>query len=150
MKRRVVCLVVGFLLSGLSMAAQTSGSSTAPAQVPPPLVNFSGVLTDVNGKPLTSVVGVTFALYQEQQGGSPLWLETQNVTPNSAGRYTAALGSATSRGIPANLFATGAVDAANKYLYHSFVESPDMMNIYNGNVTTDGPGSGDGATTGVV
>ena len=25
------------------------------------------------------------------------------------------------------------LDPANKYLYHSFVESPDMMNIYNGN-----------------
>ncbi|RKX18888.1 MAG: hypothetical protein DRP51_08375, partial [Candidatus Zixiibacteriota bacterium] len=32
------------------------------------------------------------------------------------------------------------LDPANKYLYHSFVESPDMMNIYNGNVTTDGDG----------
>jgi hypothetical protein len=32
------------------------------------------------------------------------------------------------------------LDPANKYLYHSFVESPDMMNIYNGNVTTDGSG----------
>jgi len=32
------------------------------------------------------------------------------------------------------------LDPANKYLYHSFVESPDMMNIYNGNVTTDGRG----------
>ena len=30
------------------------------------------------------------------------------------------------------------LDPANKYLYHSFVESPDMMNIYNGNVTSDG------------
>jgi hypothetical protein len=29
------------------------------------------------------------------------------------------------------------LDPANKYLYHSFVESPDMMNIYNGNVITD-------------
>jgi hypothetical protein len=28
------------------------------------------------------------------------------------------------------------LDPANKYLYHSFVESPDMMNVYNGNVTT--------------
>lgn len=27
------------------------------------------------------------------------------------------------------------LDPANKYLYHSFIESPDMMNIYNGNVT---------------
>ena len=29
------------------------------------------------------------------------------------------------------------IDPANKYLYHSFVESPDMMNIYNGNVVLD-------------
>jgi hypothetical protein len=29
------------------------------------------------------------------------------------------------------------LDPANKYLYHSFVESPDMMNLYNGNIVTD-------------
>ena len=28
-------------------------------------------------------------------------------------------------------------DPTNKYLYHSSIESPDMMNIYNGNVITD-------------
>jgi hypothetical protein len=33
------------------------------------------------------------------------------------------------------------LDPANKYLYHSFVESPDMMNIYNGNAITDGSGT---------
>lgn len=32
------------------------------------------------------------------------------------------------------------LDPANKYLYHSFVESPDMMNVYNGNATTDANG----------
>jgi hypothetical protein len=32
------------------------------------------------------------------------------------------------------------LDPENQYLYHSFVESPDMMNIYNGNVTTDDDG----------
>ena len=32
------------------------------------------------------------------------------------------------------------LDPANKYLYHSFVESPDMMNVYNGTVTTDEKG----------
>lgn len=31
-------------------------------------------------------------------------------------------------------------DPANKYLYHSFVESPDMKNIYDGVVTTDAKG----------
>lgn len=32
------------------------------------------------------------------------------------------------------------LDPANKYLYHSFVESPDMLNIYNGNAITDDRG----------
>ncbi len=32
------------------------------------------------------------------------------------------------------------LDPANKYLSHSFVESPDMMNIYNGNVILDAKG----------
>jgi hypothetical protein len=52
--------------------------------------------------------------------------------------------------VAGNLFVTGTLskgggsfkidhplDPENKYLYHSFVESPDMMNIYNGNVVTD-------------
>lgn len=33
------------------------------------------------------------------------------------------------------------LDPANKYLSHSVVESPDLMNIYNGIVTTDATGS---------
>jgi hypothetical protein len=32
------------------------------------------------------------------------------------------------------------LDPENKYLSHSFVESPDMMNVYNGNVITDSDG----------
>ncbi|HKA22264.1 MAG TPA: hypothetical protein VKN18_28560 [Blastocatellia bacterium] len=32
------------------------------------------------------------------------------------------------------------LDPENKFLYHSFIESPDMMNIYNGNITTDASG----------
>jgi hypothetical protein len=31
-------------------------------------------------------------------------------------------------------------DPENKYLVHSFVESPDMMNVYSGNITTDANG----------
>ena len=33
------------------------------------------------------------------------------------------------------------LDPANKYLSHSFVESPDMKNIYDGVATTDGAGN---------
>lgn len=32
-------------------------------------------------------------------------------------------------------------DPENKYLIHSFVESPDMMNVYNGNIVTDSTGT---------
>ena len=32
------------------------------------------------------------------------------------------------------------LDPANKYLQHSFVESPDMMNVYNGNAVLDDKG----------
>ena len=32
------------------------------------------------------------------------------------------------------------LDPANRYLYHSAIESSEMMNIYSGNVTTDGHG----------
>jgi len=32
------------------------------------------------------------------------------------------------------------LDPENRYLYHSFVESPDMMNVYNGNATLDDRG----------
>ena len=59
MELRIGCVLVGFLSLVLSLAAQTSGSGPASALVPP-LVNFSGVLTDVDGKPLTVTVGVTF------------------------------------------------------------------------------------------
>ena len=33
------------------------------------------------------------------------------------------------------------LDPSNKYLSHSVVESPDMMNVYNGNIITDASGS---------
>lgn len=32
------------------------------------------------------------------------------------------------------------LDPANKYLVHSFVESPEMLNVYSGNITTDSDG----------
>jgi Chaperone of endosialidase len=108
MKQVPVGMVVVVLLLCLSFFSQAQQTVVTNADVVvPPLVNFSGVLTDVNGKPLTGVVGVTFYLYKEEQGGAPLWMETQNVTPNKAGRYTVMLGSTSSQGLPADLFASG-------------------------------------------
>jgi len=102
MPRTSIGLCVGILLAGcvVSLSAQQ-------AAVVPPLVSFNGVLTDLNGKPLTGAVGVTFALYTEEQGGAPLWLETQSVYPDKTGHYTVLLGSTTSTGLPADVFAAG-------------------------------------------
>jgi hypothetical protein len=77
------------------------------ASIVPTLVNFSGVLTDANGKPLTGTVGATFFLYKDQQGGAPLWLETQNLQPDRTGHYSVLLGSASGHGLPPELFASG-------------------------------------------
>jgi|HubBroStandDraft_6_1064221.scaffolds.fasta_scaffold07443_5 hypothetical protein len=95
------------LCSLFGHAQQTSTAGQGATVIVPPLVNFSGVLTDGNGKPLNGVVGVTFYLYKDSQGGPPLWMETQNVQPDKTGHYKVTLGSATAQGVPAQLFASG-------------------------------------------
>ncbi len=108
MFRISVCVGVFLLLACcvLPMDAQQPAAASANLAVPP-MVNFSGLLTDANGKPLTGTVGVTFYLYQESQGGAPLWMETQNVQADKVGHYSVALGSTSSQGLPLNLFAAG-------------------------------------------
>jgi hypothetical protein len=78
----------------------------AAAQVPR-LVKFSGAVKDASGKPVSNVAGIAFALYQDQQGGTPLWIENQNVQPDAAGRYTVWLGATQNDGVPVELFASG-------------------------------------------
>src|SRR6267378_2705014 len=78
-----------------------------PALPVPRLVKFAGVFKDELGKARTGVVGVTFAIYKEQEGGAALWLETQNVELDEQGRYTVLLGSTRSEGLPLGLFTTG-------------------------------------------
>jgi len=101
-------LCAGLLLicCALPVSAQQA-AATATNAVVPTFTKFSGTLTDAKGVSLTSTVGVTFALYQNEQGGTALWVETQNVTPDKTGHYSVTLGSTTSQGLPANLFAAG-------------------------------------------
>jgi hypothetical protein len=105
MKLRFACVVVGFLSLALSLAPRTvAQTSTQTASALPRLVRFGGTAKDLNGNPLTGVVGITFAIYSEQTGGASLWLETQNVTADSNGHYTVLLGSTKPDGLPADLF----------------------------------------------
>ena len=110
MLRASTWMCIGLLLIGCAapMAAQQSlGANPSSPAVVPPLVRFSGVLADDQSKPLTGAVGVTFALYKDGQGGAPLWLETQNVSPDKTGHYSVMLGSTTSTGLPADIFVAG-------------------------------------------
>ena len=76
-----------------------------------------------------------------------IWADAGSLAANKAGHF---IGDVT---ITGDLAVTGALskgsgtfkidhplDPENKYLVHSFVESPDMMNVYNGNITTDANG----------
>ncbi|HKF23247.1 MAG TPA: hypothetical protein VKE93_16860 [Candidatus Angelobacter sp.] len=87
--------------SAQSLTQQISGVAV------PRLVKFGTVVTDERQQPRTGVVGVTFAIYKEQHGGAPVWMETQNVQLDASGRFDALLGATKSEGLPTELFATG-------------------------------------------
>ncbi len=107
MKLRIGCVVVGFLSLVFSLAAQTASSNSASAQVPQ-LIQFSNVATDQGGNTLSGVVNITFSLYTAQQGGEPLWIETQNnVQLDSTGHYSVQLGITKANGVPTTLFTSG-------------------------------------------
>jgi hypothetical protein len=99
------CLTVFLSFVNLGFGQDAVSANAAP--VVPNMINFGGVLTDLNARPLAGVQGVTFLLYRTQQGGTPLWMETQNVTPGKGGQYTVVLGAASAHGLPADLFASG-------------------------------------------
>jgi len=99
---------VGFwmvLLCGTMLLGQQQ-VSTANTLVPR-LVRFSGTMKDAAGKPLSSVAGVTFALYKDQAEGAALWIETQNVQPDASGHYTVLLGASKPDGLPSDIFIGG-------------------------------------------
>jgi trimeric autotransporter adhesin len=102
--RCVFLLCLAAILFG-SLAAAQSNSSQSSAVVPR-LVNFSGKAIDA-GKVITGTAGATFAIYGEESGGSPLWLETQNIQADAKGNYTVQLGATKPEGLPLDLFTSG-------------------------------------------
>ena len=97
-----------------------------------------GVLAEAVGTGATN-----YGVYGNASGG----------TANNYGVYGTNSGTGFAGYFAGNVHITGSIskgsgtfmidhplDPENKYLYHSFVESPDMMNIYNGNIVTDANG----------
>ena len=109
MKLRACFVIVSFLCTVIcTTQAQTAAPNSSPASTQVPrLIKFSGLAQDETHKPVSGVVGITFSLYKDQEGGSPLWMETQNVQADATGRYTALLGSASVEGVPLSLFSSG-------------------------------------------
>jgi hypothetical protein len=99
----MLCLTA--LLLG-SLAAAQSTSSAQSSAVVPRLVNFSGKAV-AERKVITGVAGATFAIYREESGASPLWLETQNIQADTKGNYTVQLGTTKPDGLPLDLFTSG-------------------------------------------
>jgi len=99
-------LVVATLLIALSPFGLTQNTANSTAVTVPHLIKFSGVLKSDAGAPKAGIVGITFAFYKDQQGGAPLWLETQNVQADANGRYTAMLGATKPDGLPMEFFSS--------------------------------------------
>jgi len=89
-------------LFGTFLTAQQT-PSVASLTVVPRLVNFAGKALDEQGKAISGTAAATFAIYKDQQGGAALWMETQNVSVNTAGHYSAQLGASKPDGLPAEL-----------------------------------------------
>src|SRR5271166_5631313 len=95
-----ISLLLSTFLAGSIGSAQQASTTAVPN-----LIRYSGTLKDAQGAvPSEKTLGVTFAIYKQQDGGAPVWQETQNVTPEASGQYSVVLGSTTATGLPGDLF----------------------------------------------
>ncbi len=82
------------LFATAALAAAALWAAPAQAQAPNEL-NFQGKLTDASGNPITALTQIVYRIYNVATGGTALWSETRNVTPNASGVYSVRLGSVT-------------------------------------------------------
>jgi len=96
-----VCISLFFALTLFASNPNGSDSAVNAANSVsfPHVIRFTGSLV-----PGADIVGVTFSLYKEQTGGTPLWQEVQNVRPDASGHYSVLLGSTQTEGLPSEAF----------------------------------------------
>jgi len=108
-------------------ATATSGSTIGVRGVAASPAGAAGVFLNLGGGTSQVLLGqaANFAtIFTVDASGNGFYAGNLNVT----GKLTKGSGS---------FKIDHPLDPAKKYLSHSFVESPDMMNVYNGNITTD-------------
>jgi len=105
-RARLFAVAVCSSLASTSPAAGASPQNPAAAStadsVVPRLVRFDGTVTNAKG-PVT----LTFSMYEFEEGGTPLWSETQQAQPDEQGHYTVLLGATQPDGLPLDLFTSG-------------------------------------------
>ena len=104
MRRTILSHTVVAALFGVAVLHATP---EAQAALPRTLTN-QGRLYDPAGQPVAGALSVTFAVYESDSGGVPLWSEVQSVTFD-AGYFAVELGSI----VP---FGTGVFDGSVRYL----------------------------------
>jgi hypothetical protein len=123
-----------------------NGTNGSPLGLTIPVV-VTSIGTGITGTGVTGVAG-----YSNFAGGTGLYGVANNGSGSDFGVW--GVSSSGYAGVfDGNVYVNGTLskaagtfkiddplDPANKYLSHSFVESPDMMNIYNGNAQLDGNG----------
>src|SRR5271155_275135 len=82
-----------------------SGAGAPPSTALPRVIKYSGALPVVDGVTVTTAQ-ITFSLFNEQSGGSPLWTETHTVELDATGHYSVLLGSTNGGGMPTDLFSS--------------------------------------------
>ena len=99
-------LLIACFLCLVAVASAQQTQSAAAVTAVPRLVRFAGSFHPPVNQP-AGPVGATFAIYGQQEGGTPLWTEDRNVEMDANGNYTVLLGSASNEGVPVELFTAG-------------------------------------------
>jgi hypothetical protein len=124
------------------------GTSSAGIAVRADCVNGDGVLGySVNGFGVYGASTSNSGVVGHTDGTSAAGIFGESSGSAFAGFFNGVVGINGNLAIAGSIFKSGGgfmidhpLDPANKYLRHSFVESPDMLNVHNGNVTTDANG----------
>src|SRR5690242_1991795 len=100
-------VVLRFCLCLLITSPMVAAAQSPQDQSIPRLITITGVYRPADGQAPGAVETVTLSVYADEQGGAPLFQETQQVTLDDRGRYSVVLGAAHADGIPASVFASG-------------------------------------------
>jgi hypothetical protein len=103
MKLFLHCAGFVVLLASVTAAQDAGPAGSGRKRV----VTYSGILKYDSGMPRVGIVGLTLSLYAEQEGGDPLWRESQTVQTDEEGRYTVLLGATDEEGLPLEFFSSG-------------------------------------------